>query len=344
MAAKPDSTPWQDCVPSALREQIERSIEASERVEWVGLPAPKYYSTNVRGSLIASVLALAFGVGWFAKVIFGSQAPPPGTAPFCAALCFGLFVFAVAVLLALSPLQEYRKWLRRAYIVTDRRMIAFDGRKAATLRRFEIEPVGDLVRIENRDGTCDLLVEGGVSTEDDAWSQNEPLGFQRIRDAGEVEALLSRLSSCHSPIPTVEHPTHDRPFVVTLRVGVALCFVTVFPLVFTGHPALGVGLFFGIVLAAIMFGFARVRSCVCPRCGARLARDPESPRGTYLRQLSGALEVAGYDDMSMAGPAHDCPSARARRIRRAIKVRPVLRYGPSSCRRHTSRRSARRRG
>lgn len=160
-------------------------------------------------------------------------------------------------------------------------MIAFDGGVRATLRRFATEPLGDVVRVAHRDGTCDLLIEPGVSTEYDAWSQREPLGFLRIRDADAVEALLPTLASHYSPIDTIEHPTHDRPFSIVYRVGMALVLAIVVPLFLLGWRVLAAGLFFAIIAAIIAYSFIRGRRSVCPRCGEYLKRDEDAPRGTY---------------------------------------------------------------
>ncbi|MEW6252081.1 MAG: hypothetical protein AB1716_15690 [Planctomycetota bacterium] len=226
-------------------------------------------------------MALAFAVFWLTKAVFGTEGPPAGSGSFFLFVAFGLGVFAVGAYLALSPVREYRKWLHRVYIVTDRRMITFDRRRRATLRRFDVEPVGELMCVEHRDGTSDVLVAPGVSSEYDAWSQHGPLGFLRIRDADVVAAWLAQLSTHYSPIPTIDHPTHDRPHVLAQRVGTALVFLGVLPLVFCGRPALGGVLFFAIVIAIIACAFVLNRSSTCPRCGARLSRDAQTPRGTY---------------------------------------------------------------
>jgi hypothetical protein len=182
---------------------------------------------------------------------------------------------------ALSPFREYRKWLRRVYVLTDRRMIAFDGQKHATLRRFAVEPLGAVTRFSHRDGCSDLLIAPGVSTQYDAWSQRGPVGFLRIRDADQLEGLLARQPTCSSAIQTIDHPTHDRSARFTERVGLVLIFTAVFPLAFLGWFRLAAGLFFAIVAAVIAVPFRRGKRSICPRCGQRLNRDQDTPRGTY---------------------------------------------------------------
>jgi hypothetical protein len=265
-----------------VHESIERVLEPGEHAQWVGVPVPRYYSRDVCGALFFSLLCLAFAAGWLIKTLSGSRdVPSPGTGPFFMFMLLALVFSAIGVYLAFCPLREYRRWLRRAYVVTDRRMIAFESGKPATLRRFTVEPLGRVARFANRDGTCDLLIAPGVSTEYDAWSQRGPLGFCRIRDVDAVEALLSKLAGNYSPIETIEHPTHDRPVVIALRVSVAVAFVVIFPLAFLGWRGLAAGLFFAMVLANIVYAFIHGRRSVCPRCGKELQRDQDVPRGTY---------------------------------------------------------------
>lgn len=269
-------------VPTAVHESIERMLESGEHVQWVGMPVPRYFSRGVLGNLSFSLFWLGFGAFWLTKTLSGDKnAPPPGTTSYVAFLLFGLLALTVGIGFALSPLWEYRGWLRRVYVVTDRRMIAFESGKPATLRRFAVEPLGEVVRLANRDGTCDLLVTPGVSTEYKAWAQRGPLGFFRIRDAEAVEALLPRLAGNCSPIETIEHPTHDRPVVIALRVSVAVSFAIVFPLSFLGWGGLAAVLFFAVVIANIVYASIHARRSVCPRCGKELQRDQNVPRGTY---------------------------------------------------------------
>jgi len=273
---------WQSQVPETARDAVATALETGEQVQWVGQPMPRYFSREVFKSMAFGVVFAVFTAGWFIQVVCNRQdGPAAATGGFFAVLLFGLGCAAASVGCLLSPLWEQRRWRRRVYLVTDRRMIAFQGRRAKTLRRFEAEPVGRIHRFVHRDGSEDLLIEAGVSTEYDAWSECNAMGFERIRDADVVEALLPRLEREYETIPTVDHPTQDRPAIIGFRIALAIIALVAMPLFLVGYPWIAAPVFFGAVITVIVQAFRLGRKSVCPRCGEALPRDAHTPRGTY---------------------------------------------------------------
>jgi hypothetical protein len=137
------------------------------------------------------------------------------------------------------------------------------------------------VRDDHRDGTCDLLIEPGVTTEYAAFEQDGPVGFFHIRDGDVVAELLPKLTSRYKPIPTIVHPSQDRAHSRAVRGGIAFTLLVTVPLFFLGFVGPPAVLFFATVVGLIAYAFVRGRSSTCPGCGAHLVRDPDTPRGTY---------------------------------------------------------------
>ncbi len=266
--------------PDDLPQRIEATLDAGEKALWAGQPIPRYLSRAVAKKVAVSGILLVFAAFWLAQTTLGSEAAAPGTTAFIGALAFGIVVVAIGVYLALSPRREYRKWQRRAYVVTDRRMLVFDGDKPLTLRCFATEPIGQVVRVEHRDGTGDLLIAPGVSTDEDAGFPDEPLGFLRIPGADFVESMLSQVNTPETALPTIDHPTHDRPFTIAHYTALALVLLVTLPLVLTGHVSAAACVFFALVIATIACAAVCSRSCMCPCCGTHLPRDSDAPRGT----------------------------------------------------------------
>lgn len=90
-------------------------------------------------------------------------------------------------------------------------------------------------------------------------------------------------SACYDGHEVLDHPTHHRPFMFACGTAVAVTLVLLLPLgALLGSMAIPAGVFFAMIVAILMWAFRYSRHCNCARCGAQLARDPRSPRGSYF--------------------------------------------------------------
>ncbi|MEL6110905.1 MAG: hypothetical protein AAFU85_33275, partial [Planctomycetota bacterium] len=77
---------------------------------------------------------------------------------------------------------------------SDRRAVIFEGGWSHTIRSFRGEQLNGMFRREHKDGTGDIVLSEDVSRDSDGDRRFEEVGFQRIRDAKSVEAMLLELA------------------------------------------------------------------------------------------------------------------------------------------------------
>lgn len=181
-------------IPAFLRELVNRELERDERIEWLGMPKPTFFTQ-------ASTSGFLFAIPWTAFVLYG-MADNLGI-PVIGAIGgrnIGFVVFLIPFLLVglglLSmPLWTYRKTLRTVYVITDRRAITFEGGFRMTIRSYPPERLAYIYRTQRKDGSGDVVIESRESVDSDGHKQTEELGFMYVRKAQEIERMLKQLAA-----------------------------------------------------------------------------------------------------------------------------------------------------
>lgn len=177
-------------LPHDLQAKVDRELESGERIQWMSMPIPRFFTPR------ATALFL-FAIPWTAFSVFFSWGP--GDFMF---VLFGLPFILIGLGLLSSPLWAYRKALKTVYVITDRRAITFDGGWSTTIRSYPPSKLQDVYRKEKKDGSGDVIIARGAWRDSDGHRQSEELGFLRIANPKEVEQMLKQLAGRAEAGPT----------------------------------------------------------------------------------------------------------------------------------------------
>jgi hypothetical protein len=179
--------------PYELREKVDRELEPGERVQWLQMPVPRYFTPAATSGFLFGIPWTAFAIFWTASAAWGTS-KAGGAGFFSAFPLFGVPFILIGFGLLSGPIWAYRKALKTVYVITDRRAITFDGGWAITIRSYPPERLVDVYRKERKDGTGDVIIARRAWRDSEGDRQSEELGFMRIRDPKTVEAMLKKLA------------------------------------------------------------------------------------------------------------------------------------------------------
>ena len=179
-------------IPRHLRDYIDRELDDDERIVWVDMPIPRFFT---KGSLAAFLFAIpwtAFAVFWicgasgfkFPDFKEGSDFFP----------LFGIPFVLIGLGMLSTPIWTYRAALKTIYAITDKRAITVTGFFSRTVRSYLPNQLGDITRRENRNGIGDLVFDRQVSYHNEGRTSIKELGFLGVRNPREVEKLLRELA------------------------------------------------------------------------------------------------------------------------------------------------------
>lgn len=187
-------------IPAFLRELVNRELERDERIEWLGMPKPTFFTQ-------ASISAFLFAIPWTAFFLYGLAdnlgirvIGGVGRREVLLAIFFVPFIFAGLCLLS-TPLWTYRKSLRTVYVITDRRAITFDGGFRTTIRSYPPERLAYIYRTQRKDGSGNIVIECRESVDSDGKKETQEFGFMHVRKAQEVERMLKQLAEKAETLP-----------------------------------------------------------------------------------------------------------------------------------------------
>jgi hypothetical protein len=194
----------QDISPE-LQTIVRRELREGEQIAWLGMPVPTFFTSGVTGVFL-------FGVAWTAGALFmsvvmmrsaiQSKVDPAGL--FWLGLFFLAFVL-IGATMSSAPFWAYRSALRTVYLITDQRAVIFDGRLLRTTRRYPPDKLCGVYRVDRPNGISDIVFEriqraGRMTDDRSERARYEDIGFLRIRNGKEVEAILRRLAGPKRPV------------------------------------------------------------------------------------------------------------------------------------------------
>ncbi|HWE40046.1 MAG TPA: hypothetical protein VG406_26075 [Isosphaeraceae bacterium] len=186
-----DGPPELDDLPDDLRARLKAELAPGERLLWAGRPSPKPVQVT-KGYVIAALVAL--GLAALCVALLALPMPPPDRfeqpdkgSRIVLALGIGFLALMIALLTVAvwnSKVAGARREARRLYALTDRRAVVWKpipGSEAVTVTSYHPRQIEGLHRVENPDGTGDVLFSGSG-----AWGT----GFHGIADVRRVEDLV----------------------------------------------------------------------------------------------------------------------------------------------------------
>lgn len=179
-------------IPFKLQEIVQRELDQDERVIWIAMPKPKYFSGPALGAFLFAIPWTAFSVFWMAGAA-GFKIPQFNNGADLFPL-LGIPFFLIGIGMLSSPLWAYRNSLKTVYLITNRRAVTIDGGMSYTIRSYTADKLNDIFRREHKDGTGDVIICRNSWRDSDGDKQMQELGFLRINDARFVESLLKEMA------------------------------------------------------------------------------------------------------------------------------------------------------
>lgn len=188
-------------VPRYLQEKIDQELESGERIEWMDMPVPRFFSAASTGAFLFAIPWTAFAIFWTAAAFWGVRQDESGSKWVYLFPLWGIPFILVGLGMLSSPLRHYRKALKTVYVITDRRAIICSGGRTITIRSYGPMDLTSLYRTEKRDGTGDVIFDRQTRIDSERKSRVEDLGFLCIQNPKEIEGMLKELAGRY---PAVE--------------------------------------------------------------------------------------------------------------------------------------------
>ena len=180
-------------IPRPLQETVDREIESGERIEWIDMPIPRFFTPVATGAFLFAIPWTAFAIFWICGAS-GFRLPDFSKSGFSFFPFFGVPFVLIGLAMLSSPLWAYRKAFKTVYVITNKRAITFDGGWSTTIRSYPPGKLQDLYRKEKRDGSGDVIISRRAWRDSEGDRQAEELGFLRIRNPKEIEQMLRKLA------------------------------------------------------------------------------------------------------------------------------------------------------
>jgi len=151
-------------IPAKVREDLLREMGPDEQMRWFGQPRPGSFMLGSLGLVLFGIPWTAFAFFWSAGAA-GFQIPdlenPDWTMLFP---LWGLPFIVVGLGMLSSPLWAYRRAIRTAYAITNKRAIILEGGRSRIIRSIAPESFAHLVRRERSGGRGDIVFSGSVES------------------------------------------------------------------------------------------------------------------------------------------------------------------------------------
>ncbi len=173
-----------------LLVRVAAQLPPGEQTIWVGRPAPGRFIRRFGAELVLFVILwILFATFWLAGALGRFRS---GTGFTSESVVIPLIL--VITFLCAPLLRRWRKARGTTYAITDRRALILEGGKweRISLREFAPRMLPGLRRIQNRDGSGDLIFERSEPV--GRGGQASAIGFLAIPRVREVERLLRQLA------------------------------------------------------------------------------------------------------------------------------------------------------
>lgn len=181
-------------LPFKLQTLVQSELRPTERALWTGTPRPWRMARQSLPIALFAIPWTAFSIFWIAGAS-GFKMPdfssPAGFFPL-----FGLPFLLIGVGMLSSPWLAARKARRTAYVLTTDRAIIFEANLwgGMNIRSFGPEQLTDLRRVQNADGSGDLILERVFGHNHKGRQTVTDVGFLGIPDVRNVETMVATLA------------------------------------------------------------------------------------------------------------------------------------------------------
>lgn len=179
-------------IPQDLKMKVDRELEPGERISWIDMPNPTFFTPRSKTLFIFAIIWTLFTVFWIrtaAELLAPNFKEVSGLVPL-----IGLPFLLIGIGILLTPLFARYKTLKTVYVITNRRALIYEGGWSETVLSYPPAKLLNIHRKEKRDGTGDVIISFDEWQNFDGNSNTELLGFFRIRDPKTVELMLQNLA------------------------------------------------------------------------------------------------------------------------------------------------------
>lgn len=173
-------------IPKHLQEKVDKEIKFGERIQWIGMPIPKFFTPHSTGWFL-------FGMWWTVFFLIGMVSMwflsgYPGFAALgVPAILFGFGMVS-------NPLFAYMRALNTIYVITERRAIVFDGGLSDDISSYHPEKMMNISVKEKKNGLGNVIFSRRTWYDFDGAMRYEELGFFNIRSPKKIELMLRKLA------------------------------------------------------------------------------------------------------------------------------------------------------
>jgi hypothetical protein len=146
-----------------LQELVDNELEDGETIEWIDQPIPCFFTKETVTLFLIAITVFLTCITTSRDIIFN---------------VLGISFIFVGVMALLSPIWIWRKMFRTVYVITNRRVITFEGKMFSfDIVSYDADELEDIYRKQKKNGTGDVFV------------------FQNVRDVKNVEQKLRELKN-----------------------------------------------------------------------------------------------------------------------------------------------------
>lgn len=183
-------------LPVHHQEMVIRELETGERVEWAGMPVPRYFTLDSGSVFFFAIPWTIFSLCFTVVAVWALLNNPGG--PGLLLTLIGIPFTGTGIGMLFSPIRAYRKATRTVYVITDRRAIIFDGGRSAIIHSYPPDKLQDIYRKEHKNGTADVIFTRRRRQVGDGDEQWEEHGFLRVTDSKKIENMLNDVAQTRS--------------------------------------------------------------------------------------------------------------------------------------------------
>ena len=181
-------------LPNRLREVVEQELAPDERIVWMEMPAPHFFTPKSTGMFLFGIPWTGFALFWTYSVAQFEM--PDFSSPASLGSLFGIPFVVIGILMLLAPIWSYQASRRSVYVITEKRAISFEYGMGMTIRSYSPAQLQETFRRERQNGYGDVVITYAEWEESEGGERHKTdVGFMDIRDPKYVEDLLRGLAA-----------------------------------------------------------------------------------------------------------------------------------------------------
>ena len=176
-----------------IRNRIEHELLHEEKLIWMGLPTPQYFTLKAKDSFSSGILMTAFMIFWMTAGGVGVSHTSLGIyGGILFALC-GLPFLLIGLYMLSTPLWTYKKLKKTVYAITNNRALIIELGWSVKTSAYTPQDLTKISREEKSGGTGNILFASIAHFDVDGDYYPEHIYFYGIKESELVEGLLNNL-------------------------------------------------------------------------------------------------------------------------------------------------------